>query len=277
MSDVNNITAEHIHNKLLDMMKLFHRFCVENEITYYIIGGTALGAFRHKGFIPWDDDMDVTIPRPDYDKFISIADKLPEPLEIDYYGNRNNCPIHYVKLVDKSTTLIEQHYKNYVEGAYIDVFPLDGSKEYAGKEIKRHKKIYSLFYYTTLHQNTDKTHGLRKIRKFLISKMNLNQMHNRLHDLLVEVPFESADYVDNYLGAYHGKEITPKSYFAEPVLYQFEDTQLYGPTDMDGYLKTLYGDYMQLPPEENRVFKHNYYYLDYSQPYREYLKKNVDK
>ena len=100
---------------LLNMMKSFHEVCQENNITYYMLGGTCLGAIRHSGFIPWDDDMDVGIPRKDYEKLCRIAkDILPSNLALRYYTNTANSPFHFVKLINTNTTLIENNYRNYV-------------------------------------------------------------------------------------------------------------------------------------------------------------------
>ena len=107
-----NIEAEVLHNRLLSMMKSFHNFCEDNNIRYYMIGGTALGAIRHKGFIPWDDDVDIGVPRPDYEKLLTLESQLPKGLEFLYYKNTSESPVHYVKLVDSNTTLIERFYLN---------------------------------------------------------------------------------------------------------------------------------------------------------------------
>ena len=138
-------SAEQIHSRLLLMMKELHRICTENNITYYIIGGTALGARRHNGFIPWDDDVDIGMPRPDYERFSQLAqEKFPEFLELRWYKNTKHSPFQFIKLVDNRTTLKECFYDNYIEGLYIDIFPLDGVRQNSLFEQMRRKKIWSL-------------------------------------------------------------------------------------------------------------------------------------
>ena len=122
------VDMEALHARLLEMMKEFHRVCVENGIRYYLVGGTALGARRHGGFIPWDDDMEVCVPREDYERLKRIAGLVfPEYLELMDYSAQPNRPMHFLKLIDARTTLIERSFRNCVEGVYIDIFPLDGA------------------------------------------------------------------------------------------------------------------------------------------------------
>lgn len=113
------IETKELQGKLLSMLKQFHEVCVNNNLVYYMAAGTLLGAVRHKGFIPWDDDADVVMPREDYSSFKQIASRiLPENLEIKFYENEQSSPMHYMKLIDKNTTLIENKYRNYYEGVY---------------------------------------------------------------------------------------------------------------------------------------------------------------
>ena len=123
---MNNIDIDTLHNKLFRLLGIFHRFCESNNLNYYAIGGTALGMKRHKGFIPWDDDVDIGMPRADYDKFVFLANRLPADTEIKFYANTSDYPHHALKLIDKTTTLIENDYQNIIGGLYLDIFPLDG-------------------------------------------------------------------------------------------------------------------------------------------------------
>ena len=122
-----DIDVVELHSRLLNMAKSFHKFCQENGLNYYILGGTCLGARRHKGFIPWDDDMDIGMPRKDYEKLIELQTSLPYYLELRYYENTPNSPMHFIKLIDNRRTLIEPRYNDYVEGLYIAIFTLDSA------------------------------------------------------------------------------------------------------------------------------------------------------
>lgn len=270
MTDIN---PDYLHERLLMIAKAFHSFCTSNHLKYYMLGGTMLGAVRHKGFIPWDDDMDFGMPRPDYNRFIQLAQKdLLDPYEVKYYQNSPDSPIHYVKMIDSTTTLIEDSYHDYVEGLYIDVFPLDGTNETTLDRF-RFKRISLLQRLIVNHCTTREKRSLwRKWFKRFSKALNLNRMHHRIEKLMTHSDYESSSFAANYLGAWGKKEIISKSVFDTAILYPFEDTCFFGVDDYHSYLSSLYGDYMQLPSVENRVLKHHYFLLDYNCPYKEYLK-----
>ena len=267
------VSPEELHTRLLAMAKDFHLFCVDNGISYYTLGGTSLGARRHKGFIPWDDDIDVGVPREDYNRLISLADKLPEHLEIKFYQNTKRSPMHFVKLVDNRTTLIEQRYKDYLEGLYIDVFPLDGARDpqlIKGEE-KRWKRIQLLQAMVIYHCQTEKPKAVtKKVFRILCKVISLNWLHNQIEKEMTKYSVSDSEYMANYLGAWGSKEVMPKEIMGQPILYKFEDTMLYGPEKIDEYLTNLYGDFMKLPPKEKQVFKHDFYVLDFETPYKEF-------
>ncbi len=267
--------ADKIHKRLLEIMKGLHQVCTENHITYYMVGGTALGARRHQGFIPWDDDVDVGMPRPDYERFAALSrDKFPNFLELRWYQNTEDSPFQFIKLVDNRTTLIETLYANYVEGLYIDVFPLDGTGEDRFFEKMRRKKIWALHGMIIHRCSTQFPNApLKRVAVKLIKKMNLDRMHERLEKELLSSDYGLCPKTANFLGAWKDREVMEKRVFGKPVLYKFEDTEFYGPQEMDEYLTNLYGDFMTPPPPEKRVFRHNYPFLDFEVPFREYEEK----
>ena len=264
-------SAEEIHGRLLTMAKDFHQICVDNNLKYYMLGGTMLGAVRHKGLIPWDDDMDFGMPREDYDRFISISHRiLPEHYELRFYKNAANSPMHYAKFIDNRTTLIEAPYRNYVEGLYIDIFPLDGAGNGSFSDRMRMKRINFLQGLIINHCTTREKTGFRKVLKAYAQMRNLDSLHASVEKLMTAKKLSESTLIANYLGAWAEKEIMPKEVMGTPRLYSFEDTEFYGSNNADTYLTSLYGDYMKLPPKEKQVFKHNYFYLNYNLPYRDY-------
>ena len=112
----------------LEILKEFIRICKDNNLQYYLVGGTCLGAVRHKGFIPWDDDIDVAMPRDDYDKFITLQDQMKKPYFIQTYKSDKNYIYNFAKVRDSSTTFVENFFacSQMNHGVWIDVFPLDG-------------------------------------------------------------------------------------------------------------------------------------------------------
>ena len=134
-----------LQQELLKILKWFHGFCVENNLRYYADGGTMLGAVRHKGFIPWDDDVDVCMPREDYNKLISLSASLPKPYVLETPQSEAKDFLYaFSKIYNTDTTLIEKGKKNIKRGIYLDVFPLDGlgnSEKEAKKNFARTAKL----------------------------------------------------------------------------------------------------------------------------------------
>ena len=127
---------------LLDILISFQQVCEKQGLKYYMVDGSLLGAMRHKGFIPWDDDMDIAMPRDDYERLIQHSKEwLPEPLEFVCYENDPKYPLHFGKIQDASTTLIERPHLYYLGGVYVDVFPIDGAPEG-----KWRQKFYDIHY-----------------------------------------------------------------------------------------------------------------------------------
>ena len=120
--DVNEV-----HGRILNILLQVHDTCLKHQLRYYIWAGTMIGAVRHKGFIPWDDDLDIAMPRPDYDQLVShCREWLPEKFEMVCAENDKVYPLPFAKIQDAHTTLIERMHLRYLGGIYIDVFPIDG-------------------------------------------------------------------------------------------------------------------------------------------------------
>jgi len=255
-------------------MKILHEVCVKNNLRYYIIGGTMLGAIRHQGFIPWDDDMDVGLPREDYEKLLALPQsEWPDFVHIKSQKNSKDLIFPYAKIMNKNTTLIEDRLDGIVEGIYIDVFPLDG----AGNSYTFAKMHYYRLFWKLglLYNNQD--HGkkrtlLRRIIQEYARKQDVRKLYDRVEKCLKSVKYDNSYFVGNLVGAWKLKEIMPKTYFGVPSLYKFEDTDLYGPENADSYLRSLYGDYMKLPPIEKQKSHHKFLYLDLETPYEHYMK-----
>lgn len=264
---------------MLDMMKWFHRFCQKKGITYYIIGGTMLGAVRHHGFIPWDDDIDVGIPRDDYEILLSNKDALFEGeerycLESPRDGNLD-FEYPYAKIYDTETTLIENCRAKTKRGIYIDVFPLDGigdSKEEAYKNYN-----YVLKRINFLMTRTCSLRGSRSWIKnlaIIMSQMipstflNNQKLLKEIDDICRRKSFVKSVYIGNLVGNWGMKEIMPKKYLGIPTLYPFEDTEVYGPEESDNYLTCVYGDWRKLPPIEKQKSHHDYLFVDLHHSYK---------
>ena len=271
-----------LQRELLKILKWFHGFCVENNLRYYAVGGTLLGAVRHKGFIPWDDDIDIGMPRKDYDKMIEIMKnqdggsvyKLETPLE-----NRDFV-YQFCKLYDTSTTLIENTRYKTKRGIYLDIFPLDG----IGNTLEESKKNFKAIDKKNNYIMT-KVCALSKHRKFyknlaiILSRCipfpSWQNTLRKLTQICRSRDYDEYTYVANLVGNWHEREIVKREWMGAPILYKYEDIQIYGPRDADKYLEAVYGDYMQLPPEEKRQSHHDYLYLDLNKSYLDESKEEL--
>lgn len=273
-TETKKLSPLQIH--LVTMMEWFHRFCVDNYLTYYVLGGTMLGAARHSGFIPWDDDIDVGLPRKDYEKLLELMNTdsyLPYLLETPY-SKAPEYSYPYSKIYDTRTTLIENRRKKVIRGVYIDVFPLDGlgnSEEECKKNYEPINKKYNLLLSLvggirrgrSLYKNVAVIMA-RLIPPFIISD---KKVMSDLDKLCASHEFEKCTWICNDLGAWRLKEAMPKSILGQPTLYPFEGIKVYGAENADAYLTHLYGDWRQLPPKEKRKTHHDFVELDLEKPY----------
>lgn len=238
-----------IHGILLQIAKEFHNICVKHDIPYYMLGGTMLGAVRHKGFIPWDDDMDFGVPRKYIKKLLEVLrNELPAHLSVitplDGYGVANEI----IKITD-NRTIVEEHGKEHIikkMGLFIDIFPLDRSNN-NWSFVSRNKLVWSMICANNLRcYPSDKvSHKLLKV----IIKLIPQDIYFNIIRLLLP---NNGLYLSNYSGAWGKKETVEATCFGVQSLYTFEDTLLYGVELPDIYLRNLYGNYMQLPSIYNR-------------------------
>ncbi|MBQ1587772.1 MAG: LicD family protein, partial [Prevotella sp.] len=259
---------------ILQIMLSVDRVCREHEIRYYCWAGTMLGAVRHHGFIPWDDDMDICMPRPDYDRFMEHAHEwLPQPLEALSIETSATFPGSFGKIVDSSTTLIERGHSDYLAGIYIDVFPIDGvpaSSLMRRIAVTRYKLLDKLLYF--LHRDPYKHgRGISSWPILLIQRLFTHEWaRKKLRAANTAYDYNKSEYVLDYDDGING--VIAKRILGTPTPVEFEGHELMGVEHADEYLRTKYGDYMVIPPHDNQR-QHNFFYLDYNLPYRQYQDK----
>ena len=262
---------DELHGHILQILLRVDRVCREHGIRYYCWAGTMLGAVRHGGFIPWDDDMDICMPRPDYDRFMQHAREwLPSPLEATCIDITPDYPGGFGKIIDSSTTLIEREHSDYVGGIYIDVFPIDGaprSRFMQRLAVARYKAVDKLLYF--LHRDPYKHgHGPSSWPVLLIQRLFTQEWARRqMRRAYLACDYETSDYVLDYDDGLKG--ILPKTVLGQPTPIRFEGHEVMGVEQADVYLRQKYGDYMTIPPHDHQR-QHNFFFLDYNLPFRQY-------
>ena len=264
-----------LQKKELEILTAFIDVCKQLQLTYYLVCGSALGAVKYQGFIPWDDDVDVAMPRADYETFLEKAPSLlPEHLFLQNYRTDPAFPKVFSKLRDSRTTYIETDYQHLDmhHGVFIDVFALDGyptaPSEIAAFE-KKKKTYLRLTSCSLLPTGSFKSRALRQVLRVL-------GFHKKTAKYLLKYEsmiraYGDAEVYCNY-GNFRGvMEKTPKAMYGEGTSATFEGLCVRVPSQYDVYLREKYGDYEQDPPIEEQVGHHYYAAMDLSVPYRDYL------
>ncbi|MCF0133276.1 MAG: LicD family protein [Blautia sp.] len=265
----------------LEMAVAFDSFCERNHLTRYLCGGGCIGAVRNGGFIPWDDDLDFFMPRKDFQRFISLWDQQEEGQKYKLCYVSAACLTHdqHAKIRHPETTMIHQLQVNddICQGVFIDVIPIDG---YAPTKVKRKiQMVWSLVYQLFSTQVVPEKHGwmircagriilgvLRPTKlRYKISKIAEKQMSK--YD--IDAP-EIDAITELCTGTHYMKLRYPKEIFASYVYKDFEDVRLPVPVGYDTYLRTAFGDYLQMPPKDKRRSDHEIVFLDPDKSYLEY-------
>lgn len=255
------ITEKEYKKILLGILDEFDRFCQENNLTYFLAYGTLLGAVRHKGFIPWDDDIDVMMPRKDYEIFLQNYKNIGKYKLV----NPSNTPGYYLtfsKLIDSSTTLTEKLYKAIPIGAYIDIFPLD----YIGDTPKSVNRNYlrSHYYLKALEVYQSQPGTLNNLKNNIANHVlhiitKRERLIKKIDNLAKSYSLHPTKHVGNMvLQAYGKKEILLSDYFSTAIRLDFCGRKYYAPEKYEEILKIYYGNYWELPPLEKRTGRHNF-------------------
>ncbi|OCL95927.1 LicD family protein [Aliarcobacter thereius] len=262
--NIKEIDNKVIKKTLLETMEQFHNFCEQNNLKYFMVGGTLLGAVRHKGFIPWDDDIDVSMPKCDYEKLLKMSDKFNYPFLLKHFKIDGKHIYPNIQLINNNIIIEEDFYKSFPNGLWIDVFPLDYSFEsniakkiqYGILRFLRNLLIIRVGSFKKKNKGAF-TYNFIKFNHYLFRIIPISFFNNIRY--LFEKLFNTIskkEYITNTYGAYGIREVSPKYIFSDRILLEFENRKYWAPKEYDLYLKKIYGDYMVLPDESKRIGNH---------------------
>lgn len=269
------ITLDELKKIELETLLQLDALCTQLGLRYSLCGGTLLGAIRHGGFIPWDDDIDIFMPRPDYNRLIAYCKENETPFTLLCNETNEKYGYLFAKAMAKNTVIYEENANptNIDMGVYIDIFPIDGladdydsSKKLFNKtRFKREMlvaKNWKRFF-------KSKTHAWYyepiRLAFFLVSRFVSRQgLINSIQRAYAADAFDQRGYAATVCGSYRLKEILKRSVYDTYTELEFEGYKFKALADYDTYLSSIYGDYMKLPPEEKRVSHHMFeaYYKD---------------
>lgn len=265
------LLLEEIQKVNLETLKFISRICDREGIRYILAYGTLIGAIRHKGFIPWDDDLDIMIPRPDYERLLNYFDEHKDELLPYSAMNMQNTP-GYPHMI---TRICDTRYRIDVDneddcgmGLFVDCVCMDGcgnSLKEANCIMNNTKRYCHLIFLSQRKRLEVKTaKGIK--RKFLkpfayfyAKLVGTKALVNKLLSIIDVSSYQNSKYVSCLIWpTYFNREIIKKEFLEDRILVEFEDAKFFAPRDYDAYLRQLYGDYMTPPPENDRIYHHFY-------------------
>lgn len=266
-----------VQNKILDIYIEIKKICDKNDIRFFAIGGTAIGAERHKGFIPWDDDLDIAIPNNDYSKFLSCCqNELPPHLKMFDYHSSKHCLICWNKIHDERTAFLEKNtieFDDYHYGIFVDIMPMYGVPVDFNKYNKKIKKYRIL---NSLKQNSiTQMKSIKRIlakialfpinaflpRKFWLKKLDTYQAN---------WSFDQSNYVGYTWHTLTDRLVFERSWFDSYIELPFETTTMRCCKSNKEMLERQFSDYLSLPPENERVSNHYVKVIDVNHSYKDY-------
>lgn len=254
-----------------EILKIIADICEAQNFRYYLIYGTLIGAVRHKGYIPWDDDVDIMMPRPDYDRFLGYMEKNIRHYKHLKMFNHDTCreyPYMITRISDDRYRIDMENEKDYGMGIFVDIYPYDGlgntEKEALDFGMKG-DRLSSLCYQATrqrfaIETTTSQFRKLIKLPVFIFAKLCGKELFQKKLGRLAGIKnYDENEYVGCVVWLSGGaKDIFKRKWFDEYIMLPFEKYEFRVPRDYDIILKQIYGEYMTLPPQKDRVGHHNY-------------------
>ena len=273
---MREMSTSDIQQVALSILRDVHDFCVENDIKYTLQGGSLIGAIRHKGFIPWDDDIDVAMPRPDYDRFVA-GYKSKQGFKLFCRENDKNVYLSFARVCEMEKTYVSDSFSpwsEYKTGVWIDIFPLDGAEDdlqECKRRVNNMKKVWLLgtmlrHSRATIAIQSGLKNKLKQIGRKFLSLFVSSSIYDKHISMCRKLDWNRQNYYSNFAFLGYGvRERHSKHVLDEVVLVPFEDDKFFIMGGYDEALKEKYGNYMELPPVEKRQCGHSfnkYYWTD---------------
>ncbi len=281
-TSIRELTPDEIkkmQDKMLEILLYFKKFCDEHNLMFYLAGGSAIGALRHKGFIPWDDDIDCFMLRADYEKFKMYWEKDGDKENYTYCRSDREHNYHHgaASLRDNHTTFINKYGmdENICHGMAIEFGPIDG---YPSNPFSRARQlfnafVYALFNFQRLPNNKGKflRYMAKVIYAIVPSKKIRDDIWIHAEKQMSKYKWEDCEYVTELIGSVKGMMWKhPKEWFDHVVYKEFEGHRMPLMAGYDEYMHRIWGDYMQLPPVEKRVVRRDTVYISTTEPYTKF-------
>lgn len=272
MEEMKELNIEEIHNVSLSALKKIIEICDHLNINYYMTYGTLIGVIRHKGFIPWDDDLDITMLRKDFNVFCEYCyshEKELYPYKLLSIKNTENYPYGIPRFNDMRFTAVYGNVKAYDSGIFIDIYPLDGADHLADFPDKVHKlerkKTFLLkclalsvdTHYIKSKNNSIFSEVIKRFMRCVCKKIGNAYFINKLSNLSNLYTLDESEYV-SLMTWDPDLPLFKKEWFKDYLYADFEDIRVKIPVGYDEFLKLQYGNYMELPPVEQRIPSHDY-------------------
>lgn len=267
---MEELTIKEIHKATIDNLKKIIEICDKIHVNYFLAYGSLIGAIRHKGFIPWDDDCDLVMLRPDYEKFMSYCiqhEKELYPYKLLCRENTKNYPYNIARFNDMRYKAIYDNVQQYESGLFVDIYPLDGidnlDKESIEALDKKRDYLIKMILWAIDDHYEPSTHNkwYRSVIKYFIrlyAKLRgAGYFLDKMENMKNLYSFEKSEYVAEMTWDVQ-TVIYEKRWFSDYITVKFENIDVKIPKEYDAFLKVHYGDYMQLPKIEDRVPSHGY-------------------